>query len=200
VKNLSVQALDHPPAEPPGGFLKMQPALLLPERLARTSLFVADANAWRISGYGLEGSSSFTAKHHIIGRKGSVRYSNEICLPWSISILRSAARYTFTSRTYEPIWMPYAPAFMRNAPPTVPRNADQPFHAAQIVFRTERHRAAKVGRASTLATFSFQNDFWLTLNHCRTTNGNSIHHQQIRSTSKEFVRQPCAREVSAIPE
>src|SRR5882724_4066516 len=161
------------PAEPPGGFLKMQPALFCPSGWLERRFSLQMRMHWRISEYGLEGSFSFTASIISSGAKEVCRYSNEICLPWSISILRSAARYPFTSRTYEPIWMPYAPAFMRNAPPTVPGTPINPSMPPKLFFAQNVTVRPRSAAASTLATFPSRTISGSPLTNCRTTNGNS---------------------------
>ena len=50
----------------------MQPALFCPSGWLARRFSLQIRMPWRISRYGLEGSSSFTAQHHIIGRKRCV--------------------------------------------------------------------------------------------------------------------------------
>ncbi len=66
------------PAEAPGGFLKMQPALFWPKRLAGAPFFVTDTNPLENFRERLGGKSSFTASIISSGANEVCRYSKEI--------------------------------------------------------------------------------------------------------------------------
>jgi len=174
-KNLSVQVRRScAPADPPGGFLKNAgrrsscPSGWLERRLFRCRYECLG----EFQGTVLEGSSSFTASIISSGAKEVCRYSNEICSPRRISILRSAAPVDFHfPATYEPIWMPYAPAFIRSAPPTVPGTPISPSMPPKLFFAQNVTVRPRSAAASTVATFSVQRDFRLAfhqLQHKRT--------------------------------
>src|SRR5580704_31257 len=80
------------PAEAPGGFLKMQPALFWPSGWLARRFSLQIRIPLRISRYGLEGNSSFTASIISSGAKDVCRYSKEISSPSRVSSLRRAAR------------------------------------------------------------------------------------------------------------
>src|SRR5580698_8078370 len=66
------------PADAPGGFLKMQPALFCPSGWLARRFSLQIRIPLRISRYGLEGNSSFTASIISSGAKDVCRYSKEI--------------------------------------------------------------------------------------------------------------------------
>src|SRR5580704_15372494 len=73
-------------------------------------------------------------------------------LPSSFSIRPVAARYSSTSRTCVPICVPYAPAFMRNAPPMLPGTPIKPSIPPKSRFAQNVTVPPKSAAASTYAT------------------------------------------------
>src|SRR5262249_50958137 len=87
------------PAEAPGGFLKMQPALFWPSGWLARRFSLQIRIPSRICSYGVEGSSSFTASIISPGANEVCLYSKEICSFLRIANWRPAARQSLTSRT-----------------------------------------------------------------------------------------------------
>ncbi len=84
--------------------------------------------------------------------------------------------------------MPYAPAFMRNAPPTVPGDADQPFHSTKIVFGAKGYGAAKVRCGVHDGNVAFEHDFLFRLGKLQHYEWQfSVDDEKVRASTQEFV-------------
>src|ERR1700691_1566763 len=157
------------PAEPPGGFLKMQPALFwLSGWLARRfslQIFIAA----RISLNGFCGSSSLTRRTTSSGAEEVWRESKRMSSPRKVSSLPAAARYSSTSRTYEPICVPYAPASMRNAPPTLPGTPIRPSMPPRSRLAQNVTMPPRSAAASTYAALPSTRIPGCEVGRCRTT-------------------------------
>src|ERR1700722_3873427 len=127
----------------------------------------------RISLYGLEGSSSRTESIISSGAKDVCRYSKFISAPLRISIRPVDARKTFTSRTNVPICVPYAPAFIRSAPPMDPGTPIRPSIPPRSCFAqvvTVRPRSAAQSTKTELPSKRTSGSCRAS---CRTTQGSS---------------------------
>ena len=183
------------PAEAPGGFLKMQPALFCPSGWLARRFSLQIRMPVRISLVRFGGKFQLHCEHHIIGRKRSV----------PVFEAKSDRLESFDFARGRPVELHFADvgADLRavgagvHAQRAADRagNADEPFHAAEIVLGAEGDGAAEIGGGIDLGDIAFDAHVpALEVGSCRTTQGQfAIHHEQVRAAAKEPVRNAVAR-------